>query len=165
MRVLRVARFAARFHHLGFSIAEETLKLMTELTEQGELTHLTAERVWMETEKALNEPHPEIYFETLHQVGALKILFPEIAALDGVSNPVKYHPEIDSFIHTMLVLQQSVKLTENTNLNTNLNKSAVRFAAICHDLGKALTPKEMWPSHHGHEKAGIKTNSLIMQTP
>ena len=95
----------------------------------------------METEKALNEPHPEIYFETLHQVGALKILFPEIAALDGVSNPVKYHPEIDSFIHTMLVLQQSVKLTENTNLNTNLNKSAVRFAAICHDLGKALTPK------------------------
>ena len=87
MRVLRVARFAARFHHLGFSIAEETLKLMTELTEQGELTHLTAERVWMETEKALNEPHPEIYFETLHQVGALKILFPEIAALDGCIEP------------------------------------------------------------------------------
>ena len=104
---------------------------MTELTEQGELAHLTAERVWMETEKALNEPHPEIYFETLHQVGALKVLFPEIAALDGVPNPAKYHPEIDSFIHTMLVLQQAVKLTENTNLN----KSAVRFAAICHDLG------------------------------
>ncbi|MBS6669502.1 MAG: HD domain-containing protein, partial [Haemophilus parainfluenzae] len=146
-----------RFHHLGFSIAEETLKLMAELTEQGELAHLTAERVWMETEKALNEPHPEIYFETLHQVGALKILFPEIAALDGVPNPAKYHPEIDSFIHTMLVLQQAVKLTENTNLN----KSAVRFAAICHDLGKALIPKEMWPSHHGHEKVGIKpTRSL-----
>lgn len=157
LRVLRVARFAARFHHLGFSIAEETLKLMTELTEQGELVHLTAERVWMETEKALNEPHPEIYFETLHQVGALKVLFPEIDALDGVPNPAKYHPEIDSFVHTMLVLQQAVKLTENTNLN----KSAVRFAAICHDLGKALTPKEMWPSHHGHEKAGIKpTRSL-----
>jgi len=124
LRVLRVARFAARFHHLGFSIAEETLKLMAELTEQGELTHLTAERVWMETEKALNEAHPEIYFETLHQIGALKVLFPEIAALDGVPNPAKYHPEIDSFIHTMLVLQQAVKLTENTNLN----KSAVRFA-------------------------------------
>ena len=130
---------------------------MTELSEQGELAHLTAERVWMETEKALNEPHPEIYFETLHQVGALKVLFPEIAALDGVPNPAKYHPEIDSFIHTMLVLQQAVKLTENTNLN----KSAVRFAAICHDLGKALTPKENWPSHHGHEKAGIKPTRLL----
>ena len=157
LRVLRVARFAARFHHLGFSIAEETLKLMAELTEQGELAHLTAERVWMETEKALNEPHPEIYFETLHQVGALKILLPEIAALDGVPNPAKYHPEIDSFIHTMLVLQQAVKLTENTNLN----KSAVRFAAICHDLGKALTPQNILPHHYGHEQAGIKPTRTL----
>ena len=125
---------------------------MAELSEQGELAHLTAERVWMETEKALNEPHPEIYFETLHQVGALKVLFPEISALDGVPNPAKYHPEIDSFIHTMLVLQQAVKLTRKYQI---LNKSCGSFLLrLCHDLGKALTPKEMWPSHHGHEKSG-----------
>ena len=111
---------------------------MAELSEQGELAHLTAERVWMETEKALNEPHPEIYFETLHQVGALKVLFPEIAALDGVPIQPNTTLKLTAFIHTMLVLQQAVKLTENSNLN----KSAVRFAAICHDLGKALTPKE-----------------------
>ena len=157
LRVLRVARFAARYHHLGFTIAPETLQLMQTLTQQGELQHLTAERVWAETEKALNEKNPEIYFETLRQVGALAVLFPELDALYGVPNPAKYHPEIDSFIHTMLVLQQAVKLTENTNLN----KSAVRFAAICHDLGKALTPKENWPSHHDHEKAGIKPTRLL----
>ena len=86
------------------------------------------------------------------------MLFPEIAALDGVPNPAKYHPEIDSFIHTMLVLQQAVKLTENTNLN----KSAVRFAAICHDLGKALTPKENWPSHHGTKKRGLNRPLVYM---
>ena len=131
---------------------------MAELAQSGELQHLTAERVWLETEKALNEKNPEIYFETLHKTGALRVLFPEIDALYGVPNPVKHHPEVDSFIHTMLVLEQAVNLTEN---NPILNKSAVRFAAICHDLGKALTPKENWPSHHGHEKAGIKPTRLL----
>ena len=158
LRVLRVARFAARYHSLGFKIASETLALMAELAQSGELQHLTAERVWLETEKALNEKNPEIYFETLHKTGALRVLFPEINALYGVPNPVKHHPEVDSFIHTMLVLKQAVNLTEN---NPILNKSAVRFAAICHDLGKALTPQNILPHHYGHEQAGIKpTRSL-----
>lgn len=158
LRVLRVARFAARYHSLGFKIASETLALMAELAQSGELQHLTAERVWLETEKALNEKNPEIYFETLHKTGALSVLFPEIDALYGVPNPVKHHPEVDSFIHTMLVLKQAVNLTEN---NPILNKSAVRFAAICHDLGKALTPQNILPHHYGHEQAGIKpTRSL-----
>ncbi|WP_455488324.1 multifunctional CCA addition/repair protein [Haemophilus sp.] len=158
LRVLRVARFAARYYSLGFKIASETLSLMEELAQSGELQHLTAERVWLETEKALNEKNPEIYFETLHKTGALSVLFPEIDALYGVPNPVKHHPEVDSFIHTMLVLKQAVNLTEN---NPILNKSAVRFAAICHDLGKALTPQNILPHHYGHEQAGIKpTRSL-----
>lgn len=151
LRVLRVARFAARYHHLGFTIAPETLQLMQTLTLQGELQHLTAERVWAETEKALNEKNPEIYFETLRQVGALAVLFPELDALYGVPNPAKYHPEIDSFVHTMMVLQQATLLSEQVDCH----KSAVRFAAICHDLGKAKTPKSNWPHHHGHEKLGI----------
>ena len=158
LRVLRVARFAARYHSLGFKIASETLSLMAELAQSGELQHLTVERVWLETEKALNEKNPEIYFETLHKTGALRVLFPEIDALYGVPNPVKHHPEVDSFIHTMLVLKQAVNLTEN---NPILNRSAVRFAAICHDLGKALTPQNILPHHYGHEQAGIKpTRSL-----
>ncbi|MEX4585047.1 multifunctional CCA addition/repair protein [Haemophilus influenzae] len=158
LRVLRVARFAARYHSLGFKIASETLALMTELALSGELQHLTTERIWLETEKALNEKNPEIYFETLHKTGALSVLFSEIDALHGVPNPVKHHPEVDSFIHTMLVLKQAVNLTEN---NPILNKSAVRFAAICHDLGKALTPQNILPHHYGHEQAGIKpTRSL-----
>lgn len=158
LRVLRVARFAARYHSLGFKIASETLALMAELAQSGELQHLTAERIWLETEKALNEKNPEIYFETLHKTGALSVLFSEIDALHRVPNPVKHHPEVDSFIHTMLVLKQAVNLTEN---NPILNKSAVRFAAICHDLGKALTPQNILPHHYGHEQAGIKpTRSL-----
>ncbi|KOE70033.1 multifunctional CCA addition/repair protein [Aggregatibacter actinomycetemcomitans] len=157
LRVLRVARFAARYHYLGFKIAEETLQLMKDLTAQGELQHLTAERVWAETEKALNEKNPEIYFEILRLVGALKVLFPELDALYGVPNPAKYHPEIDSFVHTMLVLKQATLLSEQVDCH----KSAVRFAAICHDLGKAKTPKQSWPHHHGHEKLGIApTQSL-----
>ena len=158
LRVLRVARFAARYHYLGFKIASETLSLMAELAQSEELQHLTAERVWLETEKALNEKNPEIYFETLHKTGALKVLFPEIDALYGVPNPVKHHPEVDSFIRTMLVLKQSVNLTEN---NPILNKSAVRFATICHDLGKALTPQNILPHHYGHEQAGIKPTRTL----
>ena len=158
LRVLRVARFAARYHYLGFKIASETLSLMAELAQSEELQHLTAERVWLETEKALNEKNPEIYFETLHKTGALKVLFPEIDALYGVPNPVKHHPEVDSFIHTMLVLKQSVNLTEN---NPILNKSAVRFATICHDLGKALTPQNILSHHYGHEQAGIKPTRTL----
>ena len=151
LRVLRVARFAARYHYLGFTIAEETLNLMRKITADGELQHLSAERVWQETEKALNERNPEVYFETLRIINALDVWFPELNALYGVPNPPKHHPEIDSFIHTMMVLQQTVLLTENTALH----KSAVRFSAICHDLGKALTPQDILPHHYGHEKNGI----------
>lgn len=157
LRVLRVARFAARYHYLGFSIAAETLSLMRQISQTGELAHLTPERVWLETEKALAERNPEIYFEVLRQVGALGILFPEIQALYGVPNPAKYHPEIDTFVHTMLVLQQAVLLTENITEH----QSAVRFAAICHDLGKALTPKEILPHHYGHERAGLKPTTQL----
>ncbi|MFP4793293.1 multifunctional CCA addition/repair protein [Pasteurella multocida] len=159
LRVLRVARFAARYYALGFTIASETRELMQQLSQSGELSNLTAERVWLETEKALLEPHPEVYFQTLQEVGALQVLFPELAALQGVPNPAKYHPEIDTFVHTMLVLQQAALLTENTDSD----KSAVRFAAICHDLGKALTPKEILPHHYGHEKAGVMPTRRLCQ--
>ncbi|XWY18461.1 multifunctional CCA addition/repair protein [Bisgaard Taxon 45] len=159
LRVLRVARFAARYHALGFTIAPETRELMQQLSQSGELSHLTPERVWLETEKALLTAHPEVYFQTLYEVGALQVLFPELAALHGVPNPAKYHPEIDTFVHTMLVLQQAVQLTESEEEY----KSAVRFAAICHDLGKALTPKQIWPHHYGHEKAGVRPTRSLCQ--
>ncbi|TDQ57031.1 tRNA nucleotidyltransferase (CCA-adding enzyme) [Mesocricetibacter intestinalis] len=151
LRVLRVARFAARYHALGFKIAPETLSLMTEISLSGELGHLSAERIWLETEKALAEKDPQIYFEVLHQVGALAELFPEIENLHQVPNPAKYHPEVDSFIHTMLVLKQAALLSEGEDVH----KNALRFAALCHDLGKALTPQAILPHHYGHEKAGL----------
>jgi len=147
LRVLRVARFAARFHHLGFSIAPETLALMTTLTQQGELSHLTAERVWQETAKALTTDSPHIYFQVLRDCGALAVLFPEIDALFGVPGPKKWHPEIDTGIHTLMVVEQSVKLSDSL---------AFRFACLVHDLGKALTPKDKWPSHRGHGLLGLK---------
>jgi tRNA nucleotidyltransferase (CCA-adding enzyme) len=141
LRVLRVARFAARFHDLGFNIAPETFMLMQNLCDSGELDHLTAERVWQETAKALQTDNPQIYFQVLRDCGALVHLFPEIDALFGVPAPKKWHPEIDTGIHTLMVVQQSVLLSDEI---------AFRFACLLHDLGKALTPKEDWPSHKGH---------------
>ncbi len=146
LRVLRTARFAARFHHLGFSIAPETLQLMSKLAASGELKNLTAERVWQETEKALSERSPQVYFEVLRECGGLTDWFPEIECLWGIPNPEQWHPEIDTGIHTMMVLQQSCLLSKDT---------VTRYAALCHDLGKGVTPKEMWPSHRGHEKLGV----------
>jgi tRNA nucleotidyltransferase (CCA-adding enzyme) len=146
LRVLRIARFAARYHHLGFTIAPETLKLMSHIIEQGELAHLSAERVWKETQRALGEQHPHIYFEVLKSCGGLKDWFPEIAALWGVPNPPQHHPEIDSGVHTMMVLEQAALLSK---------EPVIRYAALLHDLGKAVTDPEKWPSHHGHEKAGL----------
>ncbi len=146
LRVLRTARFAARFHHLGFSIAPETLQLMTKLAASGELKNLTAERVWQETEKALSERSPQVYFEVLRECGGLTDWFPEIECLWGIPNPEQWHPEIDTGIHTMMVLQQSCLLSKDT---------VTRYAALCHDLGKGVTPKDMWPSHRGHEKLGV----------
>ena len=154
LRVLRVARFAARYHHLGFTIADETKQLMTELSASGELEFLVAERIWKETVRALSEASPDIYFTTLRDCGALKVLFPELDCLWGIPNPEKWHPEIDTGLHTMMVLQQCTKLTEST---------VTRFAALCHDLGKGITPKEQWPSHKGHEKIGVKIIEQLCQ--
>ncbi|WP_418357362.1 MULTISPECIES: multifunctional CCA addition/repair protein [Shewanella] len=146
LRVLRVARFAARFHHLGFTIAAETMQLMTDITASGELDHLTPERVWQECDKALASQSPQVFFEVLRQCQALTVLFPEIDALFGVPQPEKWHPEIDTGIHTLLVLQQTSLLTSN---------KAVRFASLVHDLGKALTPVQDWPKHYGHGQKGL----------
>lgn len=154
LRVLRVARFAARFAPLGFTIAPETMSLMQEMTNSGELNALTAERVWKETEKALHSQAPQVYFEILHQCGALKILFPEINALFGVPAPKKWHPEIDTGIHTMMVLAMASRLTDDI---------AVRFSALCHDLGKGVTPVENWPHHHGHGPTGVPLVEALCQ--
>ncbi|HCQ7980122.1 TPA: multifunctional CCA addition/repair protein [Proteus mirabilis] len=154
LRVLRVARFAARFAPLGFTIAPETMSLMQEMTNSGELNALTAERVWKETEKALHSQAPQVYFEILHQCGALKILFPEINALFGVPAPKKWHPEIDTGIHTMMVLAMASRLTDDI---------AVRFSALCHDLGKGVTPVENWPHHHGHGPASVPLVEALCQ--
>ncbi len=147
LRVLRVARFAARFYKLGFKIASETLTLMQKLTDSGELNHLTAERIWLETAKALQTDSPHIYFQVLRDCGALAILFPEIEVLFGIPGPEQWHPEIDTGIHTLMVVEQSVKLSDSI---------AFRFACLVHDLGKALTPKENWPSHKGHGFLGLE---------
>ena len=146
LRVLRIARFAARYHGLGFKVAAETLSLMQTLAKSGELTALTPERVWKETSRALMEPHAEVYFEVLRECGALNVLFPEIDALYGIPQRPEYHPEIDCGIHTMMSLQQACKADYELD---------VRFAVLVHDLGKALTPKEELPRHIMHEERGI----------
>ena len=147
LRVLRVARFAARYAQYGFTVADETIELMRQLAESGELEALTPERVWKETSRALMEDHADVYFEVLRACGALKVLFPEIDALYGVPQRPEYHPEIDCGIHTMMALQQACKA------NYSLD---VRFAVLVHDLGKALTPKAELPRHIMHEERGIK---------
>ena len=144
LRVLRVARFYARYAHLGFSVAAETLALMTQLSD--ELTTLSAERIWQETAKALSENTPAAYFELLRKTGALAVLFPELDGLWGVPQPPKWHPEIDTGVHTMMVLQQAAALSPRLE---------IRFAALVHDLGKGATPAELWPAHHGHEHTGL----------
>jgi len=146
VRVLRVARFAARYAELGFRVAEETVALMRTMTDSGELTALVPERVWQETERALGEPRPDVFFETLRQCGALQVIFPELEALYGVPQPPRWHPEIDTGVHVMLALRYSAASGTSTT---------VRFAVLMHDLGKALTAPEHWPSHRGHEEGGV----------
>jgi tRNA nucleotidyltransferase (CCA-adding enzyme) len=146
LRVLRVARFAARFAPLGFTVAPETLVLMREIVASGEMQSLVPERVWAETERALGERQPTVYFETLRECAALAAVFPEIDRLFGVPQPEKWHPEIDTGVHTLQVLDVACELADDT---------AVRFAALVHDLGKGLTPSHLWPSHVGHEHAGV----------
>ena len=146
LRVLRIARFAARYAHLGFTVATETMTLMKSIVAQGEMEFLVAERVWKETSRALQERSPDIFIKVLRQCGALKELFPEIDSLFGVPQKANYHPEVDTGIHTLMALQQSVKLSDS---------GAVRFAVLVHDLGKAVTPKSVLPSHNGHESRGL----------
>ncbi|RZG65887.1 multifunctional CCA addition/repair protein [Acinetobacter bouvetii] len=152
LRVLRIARFAARYKSLGFTVADETLVLMKELAESGELEALTPERVWKETSRALMEDHADEYFEVLRACGALKVLFPEIDALYGIPQRPEYHPEIDCGIHTMMSLQQACRA------NYSLD---VRFAVLVHDLGKALTPADELPRHIMHEERGIKPVNVV----
>jgi len=147
VRVMRVARFAARYHHLGFKVADETIALMYAMVKRGELAHLVAERVWQEWHRSLQEKNPEIFIRTLRACGALRIVLPELDALFGVPNKPNYHPEIDSGIHTLMVLKAAVEMSK---------EPIVRFGALTHDLGKASTPMVDWPSHHGHEKLGLE---------
>ncbi|WP_200897572.1 multifunctional CCA addition/repair protein [Arsukibacterium ikkense] len=154
LRVLRVARFYARYAHLGFTVASETLALMRQLSASGELNSLSPERVWVETAKALGSQSPAAYFQLLYDCGALHALMPELAALWGVPQPEKWHPEIDTGIHTMLVLEQAAALSERLD---------IRFAALVHDLGKGVTKAELLPSHHGHEHTGLPLIQQLCQ--
>jgi tRNA nucleotidyltransferase (CCA-adding enzyme) len=146
VRVLRVARFAARFEPLGFTIALETLELMRSMVARGEVDALVAERVWQETEKALREIQASAFFRTLRECGALKIIYPELDRLYGVPQPAQWHPEVDTGVHTLMVLDQAALLSSDAK---------VRFAALVHDLGKGTTPQAEWPSHKGHEERSV----------
>lgn len=146
LRVLRVARFAARYHHLGFTIAPETEALMKSIVNRGELADLIAERVWKETDRALCEQSPDLFIQTLRNCGALAALLPEVNALFGVAQRADYHPEIDTGIHTLMALQQAAILSD---------KPSIRFAVLVHDLGKGVTPSHILPSHSGHEARGL----------
>lgn len=146
LRVLRVARFAAKLAHLGFTIAKETQQLMQQISQSGELNHLTPERIWQEWHKSLATPSPEVFLAVLHECGALAVVLPELERLFGVPQPEQWHPEIDTGIHTLLVAKQAAQLSSSLT---------VRFAAQVHDLGKGVTPKAQWPSHKMHCQTGI----------
>ena len=143
VRVLRTARFAARF---DFLIAPETSDLMRQIADSGELSSLTPERVWSELRRALNEEHPARFFEVLRSCGANREIFPEIDRLFGVPQTEKYHPEIDTGEHILLALKQAAARNAG---------ETVRFTVLVHDLGKGTTPTEILPSHHGHEERGV----------
>ncbi|VEG91854.1 multifunctional CCA addition/repair protein [Legionella spiritensis] len=146
VRVLRTARFAARYHHLGFRVHHETRLLMYLMVRRRELHHLVAERVWQEWQRSLTEKNPEVFLQILRGCGALAVVLPELDALFGVPNPRQHHPEVDSGVHTLMVLQAAAALSDNPQ---------IRFAAVVHDLGKALTPLVQWPKHRGHEESGV----------
>lgn len=145
VRVLRVARFMARLASQGFSVAEETMQLMRGMVQVGEVDNLVAERVWQEMHGALSTPQPMAFFETLRECKALAVVLPEVNKLHGIEQRKQWHPEVDCFVHTMMVLEQATKQGGSV---------AMRFAALCHDLGKAETPADILPSHHGHEERG-----------
>jgi len=146
VRVLRVARFAARFHTLGFTVAPATRVLMRSMVQAGEVASLVPERVWQETASALAEPRPDVYLRVLRECGALAVIFPEVDALFGVPQPAKWHPEIDTGVHLLLALEAAARQSFSTE---------VRFAVLMHDLGKGTTPRAEWPRHTGHEQRGV----------
>lgn len=147
VRILRVARFAARFAGIGFEVAPDTLALMQQMVAGGECDALVPERVWAETAKALGTDHPQRYFQVLRDCGALAVVFPEIERLFGVPQPPQWHPEIDTGVHTFMVLEQAARLSGDP---------LVRFAALVHDLGKGSTPPAEWPRHPGHEARSVE---------
>ena len=157
VRILRTAKFAARLHDKGFEIAPETLEMMRAMVDNGEVDALVPERVWKETEAALVGPNCRVFFETLRSCGALRALLPEIDALFGIPQPEKWHPEVDTGLHTMMVLDQAEKMSDRLD---------VRFAALVHDLGKASTDKRHLPSHPGHEQRSVRLiRSLAKRLP
>jgi tRNA nucleotidyltransferase (CCA-adding enzyme) len=147
VRVLRVARFAARFAPLGFRVADETLALMRHMVEADEVDHLVPERVWQELARALAAPAPEVFIRTLRACGALARILPEVDRLYGVPQPAQHHPEVDTGVHVELVLAQAARLSPDPR---------VRFAALTHDLGKGTTDPARWPAHHGHEARSVR---------
>jgi len=147
VRILRAAKFAARYHALDFTIADETMQLMRRMVDDGEVDALVPDRVWKETEAALSAGNTRVFFELLRECGALQVIFPEIDALFGIPQPEEWHPEIDTGLHTMMVLDMAEKLNDQAD---------VRFAALVHDLGKATTRKDKLPSHPGHEERSVK---------
>jgi len=154
VRILRTAKFAARLANLGFRIAPETRDLMRNIVASGEADALVPDRIWKETAAALAGPNPRLYFEALRGCNALKVTLPEVEALFGIPQPAKWHPEIDTGVHTMMVLEQAEKLSKNLD---------VRFAALVHDLGKATTDKRLLPSHPGHGERGCKLIEVLAQ--
>ncbi|WP_255988428.1 multifunctional CCA addition/repair protein [Chitinolyticbacter albus] len=151
VRVLRLARFAARF---GFDVAPETLELMRQMVAEGEVDHLVPERVWQEMAKGLMEQQPSRMFAVLRECGALARIAPEVDALWGVPQRADYHPEVDTGVHVMLVLDYAAR--QGWPL-------ATRYAALCHDLGKAVTPADVLPRHIGHEAAGVPLVEALSQ--
>ena len=154
LRVLRVARFAARYAPLGFRVAEETLQLMRELADSGELQALTAERSWKEISRALMESRPDVFIRVLRDCGALAELLPELDRLFGVPQPPAHHPEVDTGEHVLLVLRMAAEM--------GLPLTA-RWACLLHDLGKGRTPEQFWPKHHGHESKGLTAVKAVNQ--
>lgn len=148
VRLLRVARFAARYAPLGFTVADETIALMRQMVVDGEIDHLVAERVWAETRKALSEPMPSAFLRVLRESDALRILFPEVEALYGVPQRAEYHPEIDTGVHVEMVLDMAARIAPGDAL--------VGYCALTHDLGKALTPADELPRHVMHEQRGVE---------
>ncbi|CAM2812532.1 multifunctional CCA addition/repair protein [Vibrio rarus] len=154
LRVLRVARFAAKLHHLQFTVAKETQQLMTNIVDSGELETLTAERVWQEWQKSLLTADPQIFIHVLHKCSALSVIIPELQRLFGVPQTEKWHPEIDTGIHTLMVAKRAAQLT---------TEPAIRFAAQLHDVGKGVTPEEEWPSHKMHCHSGLNIIEKLCQ--